>query len=249
MSRETRKAPIGTSVIKGILWKMWALSRRKWETWLTVTYKALNNFFVLVFTGRCSSHTIQVVEGKDMDRKNEEPHTVGDQIQDHLRNFNVHTESDEMHLLVLRESENEAAKTLSIIFKKLWQPVETLSDWKQRNKIPILKDRKEELGNYRIVSLTSVPSKIREQIFLETMTWYIENKEVIGDSYHGFSEAKLCLTNLVAIYSGVTVLVDKRRASDSIFRDLCKAFHTAVPMTSLCLSWRGMDLIDGPLGG
>lgn len=39
---------------------------------------------------------------------------------------------------------------------------------------------------------------------------HMENKEMTGDSQYGFTKSQSCLTDLVAFYKEVTVLVNKR---------------------------------------
>jgi len=78
-------------------------------------------------------------------------------------------------------------------------------DWSKAKVTPIVKKgKKEDPGNYRPVSLTSIPGKMTEQLILDVIIKQVEEKMVIRSSQHGFTKGKSCLTNLTAFYDGKT---------------------------------------------
>lgn len=75
----------------------------------------------------------------------------------------------------------------------------------------------EDLGNYRLVNLSSNPEKVREWTFLEVISKHIENRSVTGNSQHGHKTGKSCFTNLLAFYNKTIGLVGWRKSGGCCF--------------------------------
>ncbi|PKU45009.1 rna-directed dna polymerase from mobile element jockey- hypothetical protein [Limosa lapponica baueri] len=111
--------------------------------------------------------------------------------------------------------------------ERSWRTGEVAEEWRKANITPAYKKgKKEDPGNYRPISLTSVPGKIMERLVLEVISKHIEDKEVIGSGQHGFTKGKSCSTNLIAFYDVITRWLDEGRAADVIYLDFSKAFDT-----------------------
>ena len=132
---------------------------------------------------------------------NPPPTVRTEQVRDRLMRLNAYKSMgpDGMHPRVLKELAEVVAELLSIIFEKLWLSGEVPDDWRKGHTDPIYKKgSKEDPGNYRPLSLTSVPRKIMEQILLDNMLDHMRNEHVIRDSQHSFTRERSCLTKLVA---------------------------------------------------
>ncbi|KFW88408.1 hypothetical protein N305_02126, partial [Manacus vitellinus] len=83
---------------------------------------------------------------------------------------------DGIHPRVMRELAEELTKLLSIIYQQSWLTGEVPDDWKLVNVTPIhKKGSKEDPGNCRPVSLTSVPGEVTEQIILSAITQHLQD--------------------------------------------------------------------------
>ncbi|CAM4488283.1 unnamed protein product [Lepidochelys kempii] len=183
----------------------------------------LNAFFASVFSSQTAALGI-TKWGRDG-----QPSVEIEVVRDYLEKLDVHKSMgpDELHPRVLKELAAVIAEPLAIIFENSWRTGEVPDDWKKANVVPIFKKgKKEDPGNYRPVSLTSVPGKIMEQVLKESILKHLHERKVIRNSQHGFTKGRSCLTNLIAFYDEITGSVDEGKAVDVLFLDFSKAFDT-----------------------
>lgn len=74
----------------------------------------------------------------------------------------------------------------------------------------------------------------------------LKNNNMIGNSQDGFTMGKSHLTNLVTFYDGATALVDRNRATDIIYPNICKRIWRCPPWTSFSQNWRWVGLMNAP---
>ena len=135
--------------------------------------------------------------------------------------------SDGLHPRVLRELAGMIAELLLAIYQHSWLSGEVPEDWRLADVTPIYrKGRMENPGNYRPVSLISIPGKVMEQIILGEITRHMCGTQGIRPSQHRFMKGRSCLTNLISFYDWVTRLVDEGRAVDVVYLDFSKAFDS-----------------------
>ena len=166
-----------------------------------------NKFFASVFLSADNG----VLLGDSVERpgKDASPPTVSsDLVKDYLGGLDVSklVGLDDLHPWVLRELAGVIVEPLARLFKDSWCSGQVPEDWKRASVVPIFKKgRKEEPGNYRPVSLTSILGKVFEKIIKGHICESPAGEVMLRGTQHGFVPGRSCLTNLVSFYDQVTV--------------------------------------------
>ena len=152
-----------------------------------------NNFFYNQFSS-ASNYDIDI--DFNIEESFEIDFNVG-KVYDILTNLDSNKAQgpDNIHGLVLKKCASALAKPLSIIFKLVYNTGIIPAEWKLAIVVPIFKKgEKQNIENYRPISLTCISGKVMERIMYDEL--YSRTINLIDDRQHGFLRNKSCVTNM-----------------------------------------------------
>ncbi len=116
---------------------------------------------------------------------------------------------------------------LAVIYNRSMQEGKVPQDWKDANVCPIhKKGKKQEPGNYRPVSLTSIICKMMESVIKDELIDFLEKYSKLRPHQSGFRRNRSCVTNLLQYINKVGELVDQGHKVNSVYYDFSKAFDS-----------------------
>jgi len=148
-------------------------------------------------------------------------------VKEQLKNLNVNKSSgpDLVHPRILYELREELAYPLTKIFNLSIVNKTLPNDWKSANISAIYKKgKKNEVSNYRPISLTCIACKVMETLVRDKIMEYFVLNKLFTDKQFGFLKGRSTVTQLLHIMEQWTKLLETGGRIDVIYTDLEKAF-------------------------
>ena len=191
--------------------------------------EVLANYFSSVFTKEPAG-PIPILNGRDNHNNHmEDIRTTEDEVRKILSKLKPDKAPgpDNMHPYFLKETANELATPLSIIYNKSLETFTVPSEWK-KGKITALfkKGSKKMASNYRPVSLTSIVCKCLEKIVRDRIIKFMKNEGLFSNRQYGFISGRSTSLQLLKVLDKWTEALDSGLSIDCIYMDYAKAFDT-----------------------
>ena len=126
---------------------------------------------------------------------------------------------------LLKECASEIAPSLTRLINLSLRVGRVPQEWKRANIVPVLKKgNKEDVKNYRPISLLSLISKIAERCVFDRFFEFIASN--IYPLQHGFVRGRSTITQLLDTVNQITKSIDQGVQTDVAFLDFSKAFDS-----------------------
>ena len=191
--------------------------------------EVLANYFSSTFTREPAGQIPTLERQKKIMEKMGDIRTTEDEVRKILSKLKVDKSPgpDNIHPYFLKETANELASPLNIIFNKSLESSELPDEWK-KGKITALfkKGSKKVASNYRPVSLTSIVCKCLEKIVRERIISFMKNEKLFSNRQYGFISGRSTQLQLLEVLDKWTEALDEGHLIDCVYMDYAKAFDT-----------------------
>ncbi|HBI40457.1 MAG TPA: hypothetical protein DDY16_05865 [Tenacibaculum sp.] len=134
---------------------------------------------------------------------------------------------DGIHGKILKNCASSLAFPLSTLFTLSYNSGSLPKDWKIANVVPVhKKGSKDDVENYRPISLTSLVMKTFERILKDELLLRVDH--LLDARQHGFLNDRSCTTNMVSFVDSVTISLNdvNTLSTDVVYFDFSKAFDS-----------------------
>ena len=146
---------------------------------------------------------------------------------------------DGVHPRLLRELSRELSQPLLILFNKTLNEGNIPDIWKKAEVKPIFKKgSKEDPGNYRPVSLTSLLCKVFEHFIRDALYKHLIKNSLLSKEQYGFCKKRSCVSQLLVTLNEWFTFLDNKIPVDAAYLDFRKAFDS-VPHKRLITKLKG----------
>ena len=132
---------------------------------------------------------------------------------------------DMVSIRMIKICDASICKPLELIFKLCLENGKFRTEWKKANVVPAhKKGDKQNLKNYRPISLLPVGRKIFERILHNNMYDLFTENNLISPNQSGLKPDDLCINHLLSITHEICKSFDDGLDARGIFLDILKAF-------------------------
>ena len=182
-----------------------------------------NEFFCDQFSN-ASDYNIPIDFANDNEYDIDFSHRI---IRRFLSNINSNKAQgpDRIHGKVLKNCAGSISYPLSLLFRLSYNTGYIPSEWKYANVVPIhKKGSKNDVKNYRPISLTSLIMKTFERVVKDELLLRVSHK--LSMKQHGFLAKRSCTSNLVTLCDSLALSLNENISVNVVYFDFAKAFDT-----------------------
>ena len=132
---------------------------------------------------------------------------------------------DGLPTIVLKTCARDLTPSLCALFNLSLAVGKLPTEWKDALVVPVhKKGKKEDVTDYRPISLLCVVSKVLERCIFKHFKDFL--CPLFDNAQHGFLQGRSTVTQLLAFYHEIGQSLDKGLQSDIVYLDLAKAFDS-----------------------